>query len=187
MVMQISLITAAHDPSHTNIYSGNFLGSRRRFALPRLVEPNTPTFGEAPIVGEEVIICLIIWPQRHFLLLLPVTFFGMLEWSMMIQYVDELLQIEISRRATIIWYREHYSCKSPSTLKCSFSYTSNQSLSFIRLLHNPIGLGYKVAPTSFAYASVLNDLGRSIGAPTARSMISWGRTPMARETPKRTV
>ena len=28
---------------------------------------------------------------------------------------------------------------------------------------------------------------RSMGAPTARSMMSWGRTPMARETPKRTV
>lgn len=46
---------------------------------------------------------------------------------------------------------------------------------------------YKVAPTSLAHASVLKDFGRSIGAPTARSMINWGRTPMARETPKRTV
>ena len=46
---------------------------------------------------------------------------------------------------------------------------------------------YKVAPTSFAQASVLKDLGRSIGAPTARSIINCGRTPMARETPKRTV
>lgn len=31
---------------------------------------------------------------------------------------------------------------------------------------------YREAPTSLAQASVLNDLGRSIGAPTARSMIS---------------
>lgn len=46
---------------------------------------------------------------------------------------------------------------------------------------------YNVAPTSFAQASVLKDLGRSIGAPTARSMINWGRTPMALETPKSTV
>ena len=30
---------------------------------------------------------------------------------------------------------------------------------------------YNVAPTSLAHASVLNDLGRSIGAPTARSMM----------------
>lgn len=51
-------------------------------------------------------------------------------------------------------------------------------------LENPI---YSVAPTSFAQASVLKDLGRSIGAPTARSMINWGRTPMALETPKSTV
>ena len=46
---------------------------------------------------------------------------------------------------------------------------------------------YNFAPTSLAHASVLNDLGRSMGAPRARSMMSWGRTPMARETPKRTV
>ena len=31
---------------------------------------------------------------------------------------------------------------------------------------------YKVAPTNSAYFSVLKDLGRSMGAPTARSMMS---------------
>lgn len=44
-----------------------------------------------------------------------------------------------------------------------------------------------LAPTSLAQASVEKDLGRSMGAPTARSMMSWGSTPRARETPKRTV
>jgi hypothetical protein len=54
---------------------------------------------------------------------------------------------------------------------------------------NPIARAvlYNVAPTSLAYASVLKDLGRSIGAPRARSMMSWGKTPNALETPKRTV
>lgn len=44
-----------------------------------------------------------------------------------------------------------------------------------------------LAPTNFAHASVLNDLGLSMGAPTARSMISCGNTPSARLTPNRTV
>lgn len=46
---------------------------------------------------------------------------------------------------------------------------------------------YNVAPTSLAYASVLKDFGRSIGAPRARSMMSCGSTPRALETPNSTV
>ena len=46
---------------------------------------------------------------------------------------------------------------------------------------------YNVTPTSFAHASVLKDLGRSIGAPTALSMIICGKTPMALDTPNMTV
>jgi hypothetical protein len=44
-----------------------------------------------------------------------------------------------------------------------------------------------LAPTNLAHASVLKDLGLSIGAPTARSMMSCGSTPSARLTPKSTV
>jgi len=48
-------------------------------------------------------------------------------------------------------------------------------------------ISYRVAPTNFAYASVLKDLGRSIGAPSARSMMSCGNTPSALDTPNSTV
>lgn len=50
-----------------------------------------------------------------------------------------------------------------------------------------VQLPYSLAPTNLAQASVLNDFGRSMGAPTARSMMSWGSTPIARDTPNRTV
>lgn len=55
-----------------------------------------------------------------------------------------------------------------------------ESFAFEILLHS-------FARTSFAHASVLNDFGRSIGAPIARSMINCDRTPKALDVPKSTV
>ena len=59
-----------------------------------------------------------------------------------------------------------------------------RSLSSLGTLESAI---HKLAPTNFAYASVEKDLGRSIGMPTARSIINCGSTPIARLTPNSTV
>jgi hypothetical protein len=69
-------------------------------------------------------------------------------------------------------------CRFPETLPI-LSYTEvtqSSALSQLPKSQPPPRLDhpsfYNDAPTSLAYASVLKDLGRSIGAPTARSMIS---------------
>ena len=75
--------------------------------------------------------------------------------------------------------------KARKSSPLSYEYTTNfffcatninLSLHATPLLHHCRSLqekhAHKVAPTILAQASVLKDFGRSIGAPTARSMIS---------------
>ena len=74
----------------------------------------------------------------------------------------------------------------PPSPPSNFSALTILALSSPDLLTLPSAI-HKLAPTNFAYASVEKDLGRSIGIPTARSIINCGRTPIARETPNNTV
>ena len=117
-------------------------------------------------------------------------------------------------KASLLVYRLVSSCpvyNTPSLRNCSFiildfqkcRYHSTQINAseidysfFVISIHFAVekDLGLQCARVSTQAQASSNglflELGRaylSMGAPTARSIISWGRTPMARETPNSTV